>query len=192
LLRSSADALYFVDNIIGKAEVMKIFTLAAIMLTTFSAVAEAQNKSAYTSTNAKTCRTIESTSEGTGSYIGECRGIGGYRIRLIEGDIRQTIDVITPAKKRFELNFWNLYSSFSSVGDKIEWRLMSGRPVAMIARYNVADPENSEKNTSYLLVSRIGQTGSCVTDVVAPGPDQNAKARMLADQASNKPCKISK
>jgi hypothetical protein len=171
---------------------MKFYALAAIMLITFSAIADAQNKSAYTTTNAKTCRTIKSTFEGTGSYEGECRGMGGYRIRLIEGDIRQTMDIITPRKKRFELRFWNLYSSFSSIGDKLEWRILNGRPVAMIARYNVADPENSEKNTSYLLVSRIGQTVSCVTDVVLPGPDQNAKARLLADQASNKPCKMSK
>ena len=152
----------------------------------------AQNTSIYTSTRSSACRTIRSSSEGTGSYVGECRGAAGYKVRLIEGDIRQTLDIITPGKKKFELNFWNIFSSFSSIGDKIEWRMKGKTPVALIARYNVADPEIPEKNTSYPLVSCLGANGACVTDVIAPGPRQIEKARELADKAASKPCKISK
>jgi hypothetical protein len=145
---------------------MKVFVLSGFIITAYALVALAQNKSVYTSTGA--CKTIRSTSDGPGSYVGECPGIGGYKIRLIEGDLRQTIDIITPAKKRFELNFWNIYSSFSSVGERIEWRLKGKQPIAFITRFNVADPEDSQKNTSYLLVSRVGPILSCVTDVVPP------------------------
>ena len=171
---------------------MRTLLFTYILLLLLAAVTAAQNKSIYTSTKTSSCRTILSTSEGAGSYIGECMGIGGYKVRLIEGDIRQTLDIITPGKRKFELNFWHIFSSFSSVGDKIEWRMKGKQPVALIARYNVADPENSQKSTSYLLVSRIGINGACVTDVIEPGPDQNEKARKLADQAADKPCKIAK
>jgi hypothetical protein len=168
--------------------VKRILILLSFLCLTADA-ALAQNKTVYTSTKTGACKTIKSTSEGTGSYIGECPGVGGYKIRLIEGDIRQTIDVVTPAKKKFELNFWNFYSSFSSIGEKVEWRTKGGVPVALIARYNVADPEGTKPSTSYLMISKIGKTESCVTDVVPPGAKQNEEARKLSDLAPDKPCK---
>jgi hypothetical protein len=170
---------------------MKILIISLFFTLSSAAAAIAQNKSIYTSTKTSACRTIRSTSEGTGSYVGECRGVGGYKVRLIEGDIRQTLDIITPARKKFELNFWNIFGSFSTIGEKIEWRVKGSVPVALIARYNVSDPEDPQKNTSYLMVSKIGRTISCVTDVVEPDPEQNERARRLADAAAGKPCKTS-
>lgn len=171
---------------------MKNSIIAATLLCLFPGILIAQNRTVYTSTKTGACKTIRSSSEGTGSYIGECPGVGGYKIRLIEGDIRQTIDVITPTRKKFEMNFWNFYSSFSSIGEKIEWRINKGVPIAMIARYNVADPEGTKPTTSYLMVSKIGKTASCVTDVVPPSAKQNEEARKLADIAQDKPCKSNK
>lgn len=150
--------------------------------------AVAQNKSVYTSTKTSACRTISSNPNEGGSYEGECKGVGGYKVRLIEGDIRQTLNIITPAKKKFELNFWGFYGGFSSIGEKIEWRTRAGVPVALIARFNVANAEDSSKTTSYLMISKIGKTSSCVTDVVKPQPNQNEKARELADAAAGKAC----
>lgn len=171
---------------------MRGYLLLIALLFLLAGICFGQNpRSVYTSTKAGACKTISSSSEGTGSYVGECPGVGGYRIRLIEGDIRQTIDLITPAKKKFELNFWSIYSSFSSIGEKVEWRLKGGVPVALIARYNVADPEGTKPSTSYLMVSRISKTGACVTDVVPPGAKQNEEARTLADAAVDKPCRLS-
>ncbi len=163
--------------------------IIAVIVSCLASIAAAQNKSVYTSTKANACRTIKATSAGAGSYEGECRGVGGYKLRLIEGDIRQTLDVITPGKKRFELNFWRFFGSFSLIGEKVEWRTKSGVPVALIARYIVSDPEDSRKSTSYLMVSRVGRNLSCVTDVVDPGPGQNKMARRLADTASARPCR---
>ena len=73
---------------------MKTLVVFLISLSLVGA-AIAQNRSIYTSTRTNACRTITSTSEGTGSYVGECRGVGGYKVRLIEGDIRQTLDIIS-------------------------------------------------------------------------------------------------
>ncbi len=164
-----------------------IILLAALMLLSISTLA--QNQSIYTSTKPKDCRTIGSSQEEGGWYEGECKGVGGYKVHLSEGDISQTLDIITPAKKKFELNFWSFYGGFSTVGARIEWRTKGGIPVALIARFNVAASDDSSKNTSYLMVSKIGKTVSCVTDIVPPGASQNEKARVLADAASDKPCK---
>ena len=67
---------------------------------------------------------------------------------------------------------------------------MKGKtPVALIVRFNVANAEDSTKNTSYLMVSKITKNEVCVTDVVNPGKTQNAEAQKLADVAAAKPCK---
>ncbi len=164
------------------------FSILCVFLLTGSSVA--QNRSVYTSTRTDGCRTIKSTAEGTGSYVGECRGVGGYKLRLIEGDIRQTIDIITPARKKFELNFWNYHGSFSAIGEKVEWRTKRGVLVALIARYRVADPTGEKPGTSYLMISKIGRSESCVTDIALPGSRHNEVARLLADAAKGKSCKV--
>ncbi|CAN5367454.1 hypothetical protein BH20ACI2_BH20ACI2_22040 [soil metagenome] len=168
---------------------MRITAAPILFILAFALFAVAQNKSVYTSTKANACRTIRSSPEGTDSYVGECRGLANYKVRLVEGDIRQTLDIITPTGKKFELNFWNIFGGFSSIGEKIEWRLKGKVPVALIARYNVADPENYRKSISYLMVSKIDRKIACVTDIVEPGNGQNEKARILADVAPGKPCR---
>ena len=61
----------------------------------------------------------------------------------------------------------------------------------IFARFNVSDPENSEKTTSYLMVAKVGKKESCVVDIIEPGPKQNERAREAADSAASKPCRSS-
>lgn len=166
----------------------KIIIIGCLMLA-FSTFAVAQNKSVYTSLDTKTCKTIEQSDEGAGWYVGECKGIGGYKLEVTEGDIRQSINVIASPKKRFELNFGQVSSAFSTVGTKAEWRMKGKVPVALIVRFNASDVEDSTKSTSFLVVSKISKTESCITDVVNPGKNQNADAQKLADAAAAKSCK---
>lgn len=167
---------------------MKTLVILISIVLALGISAAAQNKSVYTSTSDKICKKLKVADDHGGDYVGMCPGVGGYKIKLIEGDLRQTLYVITPAKKELPLDLIQFYSSFSAVGDKIEWRMKKGSPVALIVRYNVADPENSEKRTSYLMVAKVGKKESCVTDVVMPGSKQNETARKLADAAPAKPC----
>lgn len=168
---------------------MKLLLNAALLTLIVSGAAFAQKTtSIYTSTRAESCRTIESNPDEGGSYEGECRGVAGYKLRLMEGDLRQALDVITPGKKRFELIKWGMFGGFSVIGDKAEWRMKGGVPVALIARYSVANTEDSTKSKSYLIVSKIGAKSSCVTDIVDPMAKQNEKARELADTAASRPC----
>lgn len=166
----------------------KLFIIGCFILA-FSVFVTAQNKSIYTSLETKACKTIEQSDEGAGWYRGECPGAGGYKLELTEGDIRQSINVIAPGGKTFELNFSQVSSAFSTVGAKAEWRMKGKVPVALIVRFNASDPEDSAKSTSYLVVSKISKTESCITDVVNPSKKQNVEAQKLADAAATKPCK---
>lgn len=152
--------------------------------------------SVYTALDVANCKTLESSEEGGGWYKGRCKGISGYDLLLMEGDLRQTIIVVDPKKKEHPLELWNTVShGFSSVGDKAEWRIQKqgskSVPIALIVRFNVSEnPERPEKNTSYLVVSKITATTSCVTDVIKPQANANELARKLADQAVKKACKL--
>ena len=169
-----------------KIKIILILSFVAV----FSVATFAQKTtSVYTNLGDKSCKTLEADASGAGSYRGRCPGIGGYKLDLLEGDLRQTINVIAPSKKNFELNFWHYFGSFSAVGAKAEWRMKGKNPVALIVRFNVSDPEDSAKTTSYLMITKLTKGEVCVTDIVNPGKTQNADAQKLADAAATKPCK---
>jgi hypothetical protein len=150
--------------------------------------------SVYTKLSGSNCKALESN-EAEGSAKGRCKGTAGYQLDWMEGDIRQSLNVIDPQGKAFPLELWSTVSSgFSSLGDKAEWRVQKAgkksTPLALIVRYNVSEnPEKPEKTTSYLVVSKITPTEVCVTDVVKPAKDANQQARTLADTATTKACK---
>jgi hypothetical protein len=151
------------------------------------------NRSIYTNLGEKSCKTIKADDSEAGSYIGLCAGVGGYKLQVEEGDLRQNIQVITPAGQKHSLDLWTVVgSSFSSLGEKAEWRVKNQKgkaaPVALIVRYNVSDPEDSTKTTSFLAVAKITANQICVTDKIAPGAGANEAARAAADSSADKPC----
>jgi hypothetical protein len=166
----------------------------ALCILIFAVAVFAQsNTSIYTNMGEKSCKTIKADSSGAGSYEAICRGVGGYKLQVEEGDLRQNIQVITPAGQKHSLDLWTVVgSSFSSLGDKAEWRVRTQRgkvvPVALIVRYNVSSPEDSTKTTSYLAVTKITASKICVTDKIGPGADANVAARAAADKSADKPC----
>lgn len=175
---------------------MRLKNLGRIAFCIFAATTCAfaqSNRSIYTSLAEKSCRTIKADSSEAGSYIAICRGVGGYKLQVEEGDLRQNIQVITPAGKKHSLDLWTVVgSSFSSLGEKAEWRVRTEKgkvvPFALIVRYNVSDPEDSTKSTSYLAVTKITADQICVTDKIPPGASANVAARAAADGSANKPC----
>ncbi len=157
--------------------------------------AQAKLRTEYTSLETKNCKALKSGAED--SYAGRCKGVAGYQLELLEGDLRQSLNIINPAKKKTELNLWHSVSGgFSTIGDKAEWRLENdGKkdiPRALIVRFNASEnPEDSTKITSYLVVIKITAGEICVTDIVKPKAKQNEEARSLSDTAAHRPCKKS-
>lgn len=163
-----------------------------ILLCAMSAAAQS-NQSIYTNLSTDKCRTLESDTSGAGYYRGQCPGVAGYKLLVEEGDIRQNITVVTPSGKEHSLELWNVIgSSFSFVGQKAEWRVQkkNGKtvPVALIVRYNLSNPEDSAKSTSYLTVSKITPGKICVTNKIPPSANANEEARRAADNSANQPC----
>lgn len=175
-----------------RESIMKSLLFVGGIILMFAGPAASQAvKSVYTSLSPRNCRTLTSNPDEGGNYEGECRGVSGYKLRVIDGDLRQTIDLIAPGGEKFPLDFWNVSSAFSSVGEKAEWRIRRKIPIALIVRFNAnQDPVNPEKVVSYLVVVRISAGLACITDVVPPAVSQNRDARRLADTAHTRPCKF--
>jgi hypothetical protein len=155
-------------------------------------------ESVYTDLSTGKCKTLESNPDEGGSYRGICAGVGGYKLEVLEGDLRQSINVVAPNGTKYELNLWTTVSGgFSSLGEKAEWRVArtgkTVKPAALIVRYNVSEnPEKPEQTTSYLVVVKITKKVACVTDIVKPAvKNQNVRAQQLADTSAGKPCKSS-
>ena len=167
---------------------------ATFCLLACATLAHAQsNRSVYTNLSTKACRTVKSTADEGGSYVGVCPGVAGYKLQLEEGDLRQNIQVVTPKGAKHSLELWSVVgSSFSILGQKAEWRVTTQKgkqvPVALIVRYNVSDPEDSKKSTSYLAVAKITADKICVTDKITPQANANVAARAAADGAASKSC----
>lgn len=168
---------------------MKTLVLIALFSLT-PIIADAQNTSVYTKLDEKSCKTLDSNPDEGGSYLGECKGVGGYKLQVLEGDLRQSVNVIGPGRKKTELNFWNISGGFSSLGEQAEWRMRGKMPVALIVRYNVSeDPEDASKTVSYLVVVKIAKNSICITEALKPTRSHNMEARRAADKSQNRPCR---
>lgn len=146
--------------------------------------------SVYTSLAAADCR-VTATDEESESSSSRCPGTAGYVLNVHEGDLRMSIDVITPDGQEHPLNYWSVITSgFSSLGPRAEWRMRGGRPIALIVRVNASeDPEDSSRITSWLAVAKITPSAICVTDRIPPSADANEAARHAADQSAARPCR---
>ena len=145
--------------------------------------------SSYTSIDEKDCITLDSDDLGS---IEECESFGDIRVRVIEGDIRQSI-TLTRQNREYILNFKSIVNtSFSTLGTQIEWRHKKGKPEnlkGMIVRLDVNDdPDDLDKITSYLIVSKITPNNICIVGKIFPQPKQNELARAMLDAKEELPC----
>ena len=143
----------------------------------------------YTSIDPASCRLIEQNIEEGGYSRHACNGLDGYKLEISESDLRQDVVVIAPGGRRAELELSSIVAkgAFNSLGKTAEWRGAAARPTALIVRLNVArGPEPTQPDISNLVVARLAPP-VCIVAVVPPGPDQNAAARRIADEAPS-PC----
>ncbi|HLA11045.1 MAG TPA: hypothetical protein VJ023_10675 [Pyrinomonadaceae bacterium] len=169
------------------------FLLVLFLLWPSTGTAQTPTSSIYSDLRPARCRTIEVDRE-TGSSVQQCRGVGGYKLLVLDDDSRQSIDVIDAKGKKHELRFWEVVTlGFSTLGDRAEWRVNRRRgqivPLALIVRVNAQeDAEHPERKTSYLAVARLQGDTVCVTHKIPAARDANQKAREAADASSTAPC----
>jgi hypothetical protein len=155
-----------------------------IALLLMTVAAAAANDSAYTDFDLKACKEVEpapAPGDGEGSAVYECKGHKGLPVTFAEGDLRSF--VAFGKDGRNHCAFRQTFSGFNSVGNRVEWRLKDGQPIAAILRWSVSyDSENSEKQKSWLVISKLSERDSCQMAFVEGGyPNANEKARDIAD-----------
>lgn len=156
---------------------------ALLLLAQFAAPARAAEfSSVYTDFDIDHCQQIE---KGDGQeFYGawSCRGYKGLALTYAEGDLRGML-AVGSKKPKDHCAMIQTFGPFNSPGKKIEWRLKDGKPVAMILRWQVSDPEQSEVSHDWLSVTKWTDTNSCRIAVVQ-GKLKNANelARQAADE----------
>jgi hypothetical protein len=162
---------------------LAVMTMAMALITP----ALAANDSAYTDFNPETCKQIApGAAEGEGEFSPtyECKGFKDSPVTFVEDDLRSF--VAFGGGGRDHCSFHQTFSGFNSVGNRIEWRLKDGRPIATILRRKVSyDPEDATKTKDWLVVTKLGDGESCQMGYVEGSyPKANEKARWLADTAA--------
>ncbi len=145
--------------------------------------------SAYTEIDTqKSCSVFSSNEEGGEFANLACNGWNGYPVLIYSGDLRESVFYGFPPEGDLP---WESFAAFNASGPRIEWRIETDGsravPFATIHRRFVnADPDNPERRTEVLVVSKVGavdQRDGCVVGLVlATGnPGANEAARKLAD-----------
>jgi len=133
------------------------------------------------------CKTLGGGSEET-DESSDCKGIGGYRVYVGAAAALVHIAAQPPDKKDL-IQLATQDFDFEESKVKIEWRMIGGKPFAVIMRVSAYDGEVAEgsyfgKKTGEKLIVR-GLRGFDYIDfeVDAKTPDANRKAREWADKA---------
>jgi hypothetical protein len=148
--------------------------------------------STYTSTAPKDCR-VSSPGTGTGvddSTIRVCPGKGGLKVLISEDDLRETVSVgrnRATAAREPAAQAW--FGPFNSTTTTVEWRVLDGKPFAIIQRWHIADNSDQDKDgrpiaKPMLTVTRLPPGPVChvaYIDVKA-NPNANELARKAADE----------
>lgn len=160
----------------------RIITVAALIAS--FAVGEARAAEfAYSATGGAACTIIRSNRE-FNSW--RCPGPAGYS--AVFHDLGNMVAVeLGPTKREKAISedglMWRGVEK--SLGDKVEWRLMNGKPYAAIVRIRRQDFDekaNIPRTVEELLVIKVSSQGACrVGAVDGKRPDTNNVAREMAD-----------
>ena len=140
---------------------------------------------AFRYTSVADCKVLESNPEEAGYFRYECPGEGGYKLQVIESDLRQTAQVIAPGGRGTALNLSAVTGGgFSTLGRNVEWRGVEKEgvfvPDALILRHEVVTDPEGRDTISYLVAVKLTGT-PCVVARIGPETNQNVSARAAAD-----------
>lgn len=113
-----------------------------------------------------------------------CAGPAGWAVRIADADARQTLGLRGPSEAETRIDLSAVSGgAFNSFGGTAEWRGSSAkpfRPDALIVRFLVAEDPHPAPEVAYLVVLRLTDK-PCLIAKIAPGADQNRRARATAD-----------
>ena len=146
-----------------------------LLLAAAAAAAPPALDSAYTPLDLDSCILLEEAEEGE-SRRWRCPGRGDIPVFVSTGDGRFDVDAGSGEGE------WESIEPFNDIGPRVEWRLRSGVPFAIIFRLSSADPDHPG---GALFVETIGGAGAApclVARIDAGRRNANAFARAVADR----------
>jgi hypothetical protein len=163
---------------------MRYLAIFAFLVAGSSIAFAGQITSIYSDFDLKKCKALELyTDEGEGG-VWECKGIEGFDVLYLEGDLRGFVAFGPEA--RSQCTSAQTFGAFNSPGPKIEWRMENGKPIATIFRWfidNGSGEENAKQN--WLVVTKLNGKDACRTALIdTKYPNANAVARETADENS--------
>jgi hypothetical protein len=146
--------------------------------------------SSYTSTAPRDCRMIGKPSELDGSTSRVCPGKAGLVVSISEGDLRETVSVgRNRAAAAKEPAAQSSFGPFNSTTNIVEWRVIDGKPFAIIQRWHIADNSDPDKEgrptaKPMLAVTRLPPGEVCHVAYVdaQANANPNELARKAADE----------
>jgi hypothetical protein len=148
--------------------------------------------SVYTSTAPASCRVSGARNGVDDSTTRFCPGKAGLGVLVSEDDLRETVSVgRTRAMAASEPAAQAWFGPFNSSTATVEWRVLDGRPFAIIQRWHLDDISDEDSNgrptaKAMLVVTRLPPGSVChvaYVDVKA-NPDANELARKAADEVA--------
>lgn len=163
----------------------KTLSLAFLALSATCAQAETFS-SVYSDLDITKCKTISVYTEDVGGLEVKCKGIKGYDVIYTEGDLRGTASFGPEAKKQCAST--QTFGAFNSVGKKVEWRMVKGKPIATILRWFTDNGDTNGKQ-NWLVVTKLNGKDSCRTAIIdTKMPNANAVAQQKADSSASFNC----
>ena len=156
---------------------------AALIVLCLSATAASADEitSVYSDLDLKKCKALELYADEGEGGVWECKGIEGFDVLYLEGDLRGYVAFGPEA--RSQCTSAQTFGAFNSPGPKIEWRMENGKPIATILRWftdNGSGEANAKQN--WLAVTKLNGKDACRTALIdTKYPDANTLARAKAD-----------
>jgi hypothetical protein len=162
-----------------------VFFLIANTILLASPVQAETVTSTYTNFDLTKCKVLNKSEEdGGGQWI--CKGIKGYDVLYSDGDLRGTMAFGRSAE--IQCAAAQSFGRFNSPGDKIEWRMIRGKPIATILRWFTDNGEPDGKQ-NWLVVTKINSDEVCRTAIIdTKYPNANKVAQLKADASDHFSC----
>ena len=141
--------------------------------------------SAYTKLDLDSCKVTHQEEEGE-SISWRCPGYKGVPLFVHAGDGRYDINAGVDNDSA-----WATLMAFNEPGETVEWRLLNGKPHAIIYRLHDVAPETPKRSVLFVeAIGMDGQPGCVVARIAGNTPDANEVARRHAnDLFENISCK---
>jgi hypothetical protein len=151
--------------------------MATPPLATVKPQAAGNRTSHFTSLADHDCKRLATDAE-TGDWTARCPGLDGVAIKVSSGDLRDDLHL---GGKALGIPPLVAKGAFVALGKTLEWRGRAGEDADVVVVRALVAKADGSNGAGHLVVAKLAPT-PCIVAVIDPGPDQNNRARAVADK----------